>query len=63
MACPRGQVVHVRLEVLDYAVLVRGREERAGMRKLHRAHRRVVRLQNCLEVEGQAIPQREFATR
>lgn len=61
MARPRRQIIHVRLEVLDDAALVRRGKVRARVRELHRAHGAVVRLQDRLEVEGQAVPERELA--
>ena len=63
MACPLRQVVHVRLEVLDDTTLVSGRKERSRMGKLHCSDGRVMSLQDGLEVERQAIPQRELAAR
>lgn len=53
---PLRQIIHVRLEVLDDAALVRRCKERAGVRELHRADSGVMRLQDSLEVERQAVP-------
>ena len=61
MALPRSQVVHVGLKVLDDAALVCGRQICARVRELHRANRIVVRLQDGLEVERQAIPEGELS--
>ena len=56
MTLPGGQVVHVGLEVLDDARLVRGRQVVARMAELECADRGVVRLEDCLEIEGKAVP-------
>lgn len=62
VALPCRQVVHVRLEVLDDSALVGGRKVKPRMRELHRTHSAVVCLQDGLEVECQAVPERELAT-
>jgi len=60
---PRGQVVHIRLEVLDDAALICRRQVGTGVRELHGPHCAVMRLQDGLEIERQAIPERELSTR
>ena len=57
----RLQIVHIHQKVLDLPVLVRRYEPRACVRPFHRAHGRVVRLQDRLKVKSQAIPQRKLA--
>ena len=61
MSLPCCQVVHVRLEVLDDATLVCRCQIRTRVREAHGANSIVVGLQDSLEIEGKAIPQREFA--
>ena len=56
MRRPCGQVVHVRLKVLDDASLIRRRDVGAGVVESERADGGVVRLQNGLKVEGEAVP-------
>jgi hypothetical protein len=63
MCRPRGQVVHVRLEVLDDAGLVCRRDVGAGVVEGQRADGGVVRLENGLEVEGEAVPCCELPAR
>jgi hypothetical protein len=61
MSLPRRQVVHVRLKIFDDPRVVRTRQVRPGMREPHRPDGRVMRLQNCLEIEGEAVPEGELA--
>ena len=56
-------VVHVGLPVLDVAAVVAGDHPLVVVRPDHGAHRRVVRLQDRLEVEGEPVPERELAAR
>ena len=56
-------VVHVGLPVLDVAAVVAGDHPLVVVRPHHRPHRRVVRLQDGLEVEGEAVPEGELAAR
>lgn len=60
MCRPCSQVVHVRLEVLDDAGLVGRRDVGACVVEGQRADGGVVRLENGLEVEGEAVPCCEF---
>ena len=60
---PRGQVVHVGLEVLDDAGLVRRRDVGAGVVEGERADGGVVRLENGLKVEREAVPRCELPAR
>ena len=62
MPLPRSQVVHVWLKVLDDTALICGGKILPRVAELHRADSAVMRLQDCLKVECEAIPQREFAT-
>ena len=63
MAGPLRQIVHVWLEILDDTTLVSGRKKCSRMGELHCADGGIMGLQNGLEVECQAIPQRELAAR
>ena len=63
MTLPCRQVVHVGLEVLDDTALVCRSKESSRVRKLHRSDGGIVRLQDGLEVEGQAVPQCELPAR
>ena len=63
MGRPRGQVVHVGLEVLDDAGLVRRRDVGAGVVEGERPDGGVVRLENCFKVKSEAIPGCEFSAR
>ena len=56
MTGPLRQVVHVGLEVLDDAGLVRGRQVVTRMAEFEGANCGVVRLEDGLEVEGEAVP-------
>ena len=60
MCRPRSQVVHVRLEVLDDTGLVGRRDVGACVVEGQRADGGVVCLENGFEVEGEAVPCREF---
>lgn len=63
MRRPRSQVVHVRLEVLDDAGLVCRGDVGACVVEGERTDGGVVRLENGLEVEGEAVPCGELAAR
>ena len=56
------QVVHVGLKVLDHASLIGREDPGARFGVLQGANCVVVRLQNRLKVERQAVPKGEFAT-
>ena len=63
MGRPRGQVVHVGLEVLDDARLVRRRDVGARVIEGERADGGVVRLENRFKVEREAVPRCELPAR
>ena len=63
MCGPRGQVVHVGLEVLDDTGLVRGRDVGAGVVEGERADGSIVSLEDGLEIECQPVPRCELPTR
>jgi len=63
MCRPRGEVVHVRLEILDNSRLVGGRDAGTGVVKGERTDGGVVCLENGFKIERQPVPGREFPTR
>ena len=63
MCGPRGEVVHVRLEILDDSGLVCGRDIGASMVEGECADGGIVGLQNCLEIERQTVPCCKLPTR
>ena len=56
MSGPLRQVVHVWLEILDDPTLVRRCKVRSGVGELHCTDSGVMRLQDSLEIECQAVP-------
>ena len=60
-ALPGGEIVHVGLEILDDAALVRRGEVGAGMGEGEGADGGIVRLEDGLEVEREAVPEGELA--
>ena len=56
MCRPRGEVVHVRLKILDDSGLVCGRDIGSSMVKGECADGGIVGLQDCLEIERQPVP-------
>ena len=62
MCRPRGEVVHVRLEILDNSRLVGGRDVGTGVVKGERTDG-VVCLEDGFKIERQPVPGREFPTR
>jgi hypothetical protein len=63
MCRPRGEVVHVRLEILDNSRLVGGRDVGTGVVKGERTDGGVVCLEDGFKIERQPVPGREFPTR
>jgi hypothetical protein len=63
MCRPRGEVVHVRLEILDDSGLVCGRDIGASMVEGECADGGIVGLQDCLEIERQPVPCCKLPTR
>ena len=63
MCGPRGEVVHVGLEVLDDTGLVRGRDVGAGVVEGERADGSIMSLEDGLEIECQPVPRCELPTR
>ena len=63
MCRPCGEVVHVRLEILDDSGLVCRRDIGASMVEGECANGCIVGLQDCLEIERQPVPCCKLATR
>lgn len=63
MCSPRGEVVHVGLEILDDTGLVCGRNVGASMVEGECADSSIVSLEDCLKVECQPVPCCELPTR
>ncbi len=63
VALERLQIVHVALPVLDAAAVVARHQPVLVVAPHHGTNGRVVRLQNGLEVEHQAVPECELAAR
>ena len=63
MCRPRGEVVHVRLEILDNSRLVCGRDVGTGVIKGKRTDGGVVCLEDGFKIERQPVPGCEFPTR
>lgn len=63
MCGPRGEVVHVGLEILDDTGLVCGRDVRAGVVEGECADGGIVSLEDSLKIECQPVPCRELPTR
>ena len=64
LVCREGlHVVHVGLPVLDDALVISRHHPLIVVTPYHRTDGRIVRLQNCFEVEGEAVPERELAAR
>ena len=63
MCRPRGEVVHVRLEILDNSRLVGGRDVGTGVVKGERRDGGVVCLEDGFKIERYPVPGREFPAR
>jgi hypothetical protein len=63
MCRPHGEVVHVRLEILDNSRLVGGCDVGTGVVKGERTGGAVVCLEDGFKIERQPVPGREFLTR
>jgi hypothetical protein len=60
---PRGEIIHVGLEILDDAGLIGGRDVGAGVVEGQRAYGGVVRLEDGFKVEREPVPGRELPAR
>lgn len=58
---PSSKVIHIRLEILDHATLVRGSQVCPRMGELECSHGSVMSLKDRFKVERQAIPERELS--
>ena len=63
MCRPRGEVVHVRLEILDNSRLVGGRDVGTGVVQGERTDGGVVCLEDGFKIEREPVPGREFPVR
>ena len=63
MRRPRGEIVHVGLEILDDSGLVCGRDVGASMVEGECTDGGIVGLQDCLEIERQPVPCCKLPTR